>query len=54
MTDSYRRDVPQAPTDEERLALKREDAGFAFEVNMPVVPRSRVEHFQKGYGYGTE
>lgn len=29
----YRRQVPMAPTDEERLELKREDAGFAFELN---------------------
>lgn len=36
--DHYRRQVPMAPTDEERLELKREDAGFAFELNHAPVP----------------
>lgn len=50
--DHFRRQVPMAPTDAERLELKREDAGFAFELNHP--PRSRLEHFGLGHGMHTK
>jgi len=46
----YRRQVPMAPTEKERLELKREDAGFAFELNHPPIPRSRLESFGIGHG----
>jgi hypothetical protein len=46
--DHYRRQVPMAPTEAERLELKREDSGFAFELNHPPVRRSRLAHFDIG------
>jgi hypothetical protein len=49
--EHYRRAVPQAPTDTERLELKREDAGFAFELNQPPIKRSRLGHFGLGMGH---
>lgn len=51
--DHYRRQVPLARTDTERLELKREDAGFAFELNHPPIKRSRLEHFGLGHGKGS-
>jgi hypothetical protein len=44
----YRRQVPLARTESERLELKREDSGFAFELNHPPTPRSRIKHFEIG------
>jgi hypothetical protein len=40
--DHYRRYVPLARNEEERLAMKREDAGFAFEMNYPPEHRREV------------
>lgn len=41
---------PDAMTEEERLAKRRYQAGFAFETNPPMVQRSRLDHF----GWGIE
>jgi hypothetical protein len=46
----YRNQEPSAKTEAERLEAKRESAGYAFEMNHPPLPRSRIAHFGMGLG----